>query len=141
MSSVNKQAVATFLEALGKGDSDRMAEVLAPDVEACAMGVGSFSITRDRATILEAAGMLMAAIPAGIAFEIVSLIEEGNRVVAEVKGRSLLADGTPYNNSYAFVAEMADGKIAHINEYYCTLLVEQVLVPFTAKLAAQAHTG
>lgn len=141
MSSANKQAVATFLACLGRGDADGMAAVLAPGVEACAMGVGSFSITRDRATILEAAGMLMAAIPAGIAFEVVSMTEEADRVVAEVRGKSLLADGTPYNNSYAFVAEMADGKIAHINEYYCTLLVEQVLVPFTAQLATQAQAG
>lgn len=65
MSSVNKQAIATFLDALGQGDKARMAEVLAPNVEARAMGIGSFSITRDRATILEAAGMLMAAIRPG----------------------------------------------------------------------------
>lgn len=139
MSSINKQAISTFLEALGEGDVARMAEVLAPDAEARAMGVGSFSITRDRATILEAAGMLKAAIPEGIAFEIDSMTEEGDRVVAEVRGQALLADGIPYNNSYAFVAKMADGKIAHMNEYYCTLLVEQTLVPFASKLAAQAQ--
>jgi ketosteroid isomerase-like protein len=137
MTTPNIQAVAIFFDALGQGDSARMAEVLAPDAEARAMGTGSFSITRDRETILAAAGMLKAAIPAGISFTITSMTEEDDRVVAEVEGRACLADGTRYDNTYAVVATMQDGKIARMNEYYCTLLVENVLVPFVAAQMAR----
>ncbi|MFN3472486.1 MAG: nuclear transport factor 2 family protein [Blastomonas sp.] len=136
MTTPNKQAITTFLDALGQGDSARMAGVLAEGSEARAMGTGAFSITRDRETILAAAGMLKAAIPAGIDFTITSMTEEGDRVVAEVEGRACLADGTRYDNTYAFIALMRDGKIAHMNEYYCTLLVETVLVPFVSAQSA-----
>lgn len=137
MTTRNKQAIATFFEALGRGDGERMASVLADGAQARAMGTGAFSITRDRDEIVAAAGMLKSALPDGIAFTITNMIEEDDRIVAEVEGRSCLADGTRYDNSYAFVATMRDGKIAHLNEYYCTLLVENVLVPFVAAQTAQ----
>lgn len=141
MTSVNKRTVQTFFDALGDGDSARMETVLADGVIASAKGTGTFSIDRDRATILEAAGMLKAAIPGGIDFTVISMTEDDERVVAEVEGRAQLANGTPYNNSYAFVMTMKDGKIAHINEYYCTLLVENVLVPFAMGQAADQGQG
>jgi ketosteroid isomerase-like protein len=137
MTSLNKQAIETFLSALGEGDAERLADVLTDDAVACAKGTGSFSMERDRATILGAAGMLKAMVPGGIVFTVLSLTEEGERVVAEVEGCSALVDGTPYNNSYAFVARMEGGKIKHLNEYYCTLLVENTLVPMAAAAAGQ----
>jgi hypothetical protein len=137
MTTSNKQAVQDFLAALGDGDAERLASVLADDAVACAKGTGSFSVERDRATILAAAGMLKAMIPEGIAFSVISLTAEDDRVVAEVEGRATLVDGTPYNNGYAFVARLRDGRIAHLNEYYCTLLTENTLVPLAAAAMEQ----
>ncbi|GGD80065.1 nuclear transport factor 2 family protein [Croceicoccus mobilis] len=137
MTTPNKQAITTFLDALGAGDPDRMATVLAPGMEACAKGTGSFSMTRSREQVLEGAGMLSAVLPGGIAFTVLTLTEEGDRVVAEVEGKAATADGTRYDNGYAFVATMQDGLIARLDEYYCTLLTENVLVPVAAGLAAQ----
>lgn len=137
--TTNKDVLTAFLTALGNGDPAGMDAVLAPDVKACAKGTSAFSVTRDRETILEAAGMLKQAIPAGIDFEILSLTSEGDRVVAEAQGHAKLANGADYNNSYAFVATMSGGRITHMNEYFCTKLVEDVLIPFaTGAAAAQA---
>lgn len=136
MTTPGKTAIRTFLSALGAGDVEKMASVLAPGATAQAMGTGSFSVVRDRETILQMAGTLRAMIPEGIDFEFISLTEEGDRAVAEVQGRSVLSDGTRYDNGYVFIARIENGKIADLHEYYCTLLTEQVMVPLAAKLAA-----
>jgi uncharacterized protein len=133
MSDDSKSVITRFLNALGSGDTAAMGDLLAPDARACAKGTSAFSITRDREAILQAAGMLTASIPEGIQFEILSLTAEGDRVVAEAQGRAKLGNGTDYNNSYAFVATVADGKIMHLNEYFCTKLVEDVLIPYATR--------
>ncbi|GGC18652.1 hypothetical protein GCM10011371_02790 [Novosphingobium marinum] len=134
----NKDVISRFLESLGKGDIEGIDQVISPDIKAVAKGTGTFSITRGHDEVLEAAGMLKHAIPEGIRFDIVSLISEGNRVVAEVEGHSRLADGTEYNNCYAFVATVEGGRIVHMNEYYCTKLTEDLMVPFAARMAQAA---
>lgn len=136
MNPSNKDVITGFLAALGKGDAEAVDRLLTPDVQACAKGTSAFSITRDRSAILEAVGILNQAIPEGIHFEILSLTSEGDRVVAEAQGHAKLANGADYNNSYAFVATIIAGRIARLSEYFCTKLVDDVLIPFAASAAA-----
>lgn len=132
----NKQVVRDFLAALGRGDVDGIAATLAPEAEAIATGTSFMSGTRDRETILATAGTLGAITQDGIAFEILSMTAEDDRVSAEAKGRSTLVNGTPYNNEYHMLFRIRDGRIAQIREYFCTKLTEETFGPILAQQSA-----
>ena len=57
---------------------------------------------------------------------------EGDRVVVEWEGRATLKNGEPYHNQYVMVFTMKDGKIAQLNEYFCSKLAEKALFPLVA---------
>lgn len=52
------------------------------------------------------------------------LIGEGERVVALARGKAKTIHGLPYDNEYAFVFRVKDGKITEVVEYLDTVLVE-----------------
>jgi len=55
------------------------------------------------------------------------VIDGGDVVVVQAKGRSLTRDGKRYDNDYAFIIHFRDGKIARYEEYCDTDLIERVL--------------
>ena len=55
-----------------------------------------------------------------------NFIAEDDYVVAQLRGESISADGTPYNNRYCMVFRFADGKIQEITEYLDTELIAEV---------------
>jgi ketosteroid isomerase-like protein len=52
------------------------------------------------------------------------LIGDGERVVALARGTAKTIHGTAYDNDYAFVFRLRDGKISEVSEYLDTALVE-----------------
>ncbi len=52
------------------------------------------------------------------------LIGEGERVVALGRGKAKTVFGLPYDNDYAFVFRVRDGRIVEVIEYLDTVLVE-----------------
>lgn len=52
------------------------------------------------------------------------MIAAGERVVALGRGAATTVYGLPYNNEYAFVFTLRDGRISHVAEYLDTALVE-----------------
>ena len=52
------------------------------------------------------------------------LIGEGERVVALGRGKAKTVHGLPYDNDYAFVFRVRDGRITEVLEYLDTVLVE-----------------
>lgn len=132
----NKQVVRDFLSALGRGDASGLAAVLSPDVKAIATGTCFMSGTRDYDTVLSAAGQLGAITRDGIDFTILSMTAEEDRVSAEAKGRSVLVNGTPYDNEYHFLFTVQGGRIVQIREYFCTKLTEEAFAPLIAPRAA-----
>lgn len=52
------------------------------------------------------------------------LIGEGERVVALGRGKATTIHGLPYDNDYAFVFRVRDGRITEVSEYLDTALVE-----------------
>jgi ketosteroid isomerase-like protein len=52
------------------------------------------------------------------------LIGDGACVVALARGKAKTIYGVPYDNDYAFVFRLRDGKITHVAEYLDTALVE-----------------
>jgi len=55
------------------------------------------------------------------------LIDGGDVIVLQAKGRNLTRDGKRYDNDYAFVIHFRDGKIARYEEYCDTELIARVL--------------
>ncbi|AMK19819.1 MULTISPECIES: nuclear transport factor 2 family protein [Sphingobium] len=129
----NKQVVRAFLAALGKGDVDGLAQVLDPTIQAVATGTSFMSGTRGYDEILSTAGTLGTITKNGIDFQILNLTAEEDRVSAEVRGKSTLTNGTPYNNEYHFLFTVRGGRIVKISEYFCTKLVEDAFAPLMAQ--------
>ncbi len=46
----------------------------------------------------------------------------------------MLKNGTRYANQYCMVFTMRDGKISGLNEYYCTILADECMLPMLAEI-------
>ena len=55
------------------------------------------------------------------------VIDGGDVVVVQARGRNLTHDGRRYDNDYVFVIHFRDGKIARYEEYCDTELIARVL--------------
>ena len=55
------------------------------------------------------------------------VIDGGDIVVVQARGKNLTRDGRRYDNDYAFVIHFRDGKIARYEEYCDTDLIARVL--------------
>jgi len=125
----NKQVVLTFIEAMGRGDADAAAPCITAETFTLAKGFGKFAGVRTHDTILATIAAFEQLMPGGMEPTIHSVTAEYDRVVVEFEGNGTLFNGEPYCNEYCMVFTMRDGKIAQVNEYFCTLLADQVLWP------------
>jgi len=55
------------------------------------------------------------------------LIDGGDVIVVQARGRNLTYDGRRYDNDYVFVIHFKDGKIVRYEEYCDTELIARVL--------------
>jgi len=55
------------------------------------------------------------------------VIDGGDVIVVQARGRNLTRDGQRYDNDYVFVIHFRDGKIARYEEYCDTALIARVL--------------
>ena len=141
----NKRLVASYFEAIGASDLDGVASLMAPDVRIrCAGGTGA----RDSVVFHSPEELLVDLRhnlgrlydPAvGIQPEVLSLTAEEDRVAAEVRIRGRSAHtGEAYDNLYAFVFWIRDGKFREIHEHLDTLyVVEKLLAPAGIASGAQ----
>jgi ketosteroid isomerase-like protein len=136
MSQKNKDVAAAFFVALGSANTDALQHLMDPEIKAIAMGDSVMAGTRIFQDIMGVAGMFGILLQDGIRFDIISMTAEENRVSVEAEGHAKLKDGTPYNNNYHFLLTMKDGKIIRMKEYFCTNLVNKVLGPAFAQVAA-----
>jgi hypothetical protein len=135
MSEQNKQVVLKFIEAMGSSDGTAAATCLAPDAFTLAKGFGKFAGVRRYDTIVGTIEAFKKLVPTGLRPDIKSVIAEGNQVVVEFEGNATTCDGKPYNNQYCMVFTLADGRIKQVNEYFCTILAEEVLWPLVAQVS------
>lgn len=129
MSEHNKNTVIQFIEAMGKGDAATAARCITNDAYTLAKGFGNFAGVREYDTILATITAFKQLMPSGMEPEILSLIADGNKVVAEFEGNGTLVNGEDYSNQYCMVFTLRDGKICQVNEYFCTILAEEKLWP------------
>jgi ketosteroid isomerase-like protein len=132
MSEQNKQVVLDFITAMGRGDADAAAPCLAPDAFTLAKGFGKFAGVRQYDTILATIAAFRKLVPDGMQPVIQSVTAEGERVVVEFEGNATLVNGASYCNEYCMVFMLRAGKIKQVNEYFCTILADEVLFPLVA---------
>ncbi|TGD71060.1 hypothetical protein E4634_19630 [Mangrovimicrobium sediminis] len=129
MSDNNTQVVLDFIDAMGRGDPERAADLITEDAYTLAKGFGNFAGVRERETILATIGAFRQLMPAGMQPEIKSTIAQGDKVVVEFVGNGTLVNGDDYSNEYCMVFTLRDGRICQVNEYFCTILADRVLWP------------
>ena len=137
MNEQNKQVVLTFITAMGQSDSETAATCLAPDATTLAEGFGKFSGVRHYDRIIGTIAVFKLLVPSGLSPVVHTVTAEDNRVIVEFEGQATLADGASYCNQYCMVFTLADGKIKHVNEYFCTKLADEVLYPVVAAFEQQ----
>lgn len=127
----NKDVVQAFFKAVGRGDAEAASDLLSLDVVVVSAveGTSLTAGTRNYRQALEAIEVLSRVVMDGIDFEIVALTAEDDRVSIWLNGRSILVNGTEYNNQYHNLLTVREGKIVHMREMYCTKLVDSVIVP------------
>lgn len=137
MSEQNKAVVVKFIEAFSDGDAETAKTCLAPDARTIAKGFGKLSGPRPYDLIVATTAAFKETIPTGLQPELLSVTAEGNRVVVEFEGNATLANGEAYCNQYCMVFTMAGGLIKQVNEYYCTILADEKILPLLGDVEAQ----
>jgi ketosteroid isomerase-like protein len=130
MSEPNKALVSRFLNALCTGDIAALKPLMTDDIVAVAKGTGLVCGARNYDDIVKAA----AAFPlitktGGLSPRILTMLAEGDGVAVEWEGNATLSNGAQYHNQYAMIFTLRGGKVCGINEYFCTKLADEVLVP------------
>lgn len=125
----NKDAVRTYLRAMGAGDVDLFRSVISEDLSATVCGQSDTFGTMNRDAVLDFVVRVPQIAQGGFNFEILSLTAEDDRVVSEAVGRATFPGDVDYVNEYTHHFRFRDGKIAAIREYLDTAVAETVLLP------------
>lgn len=137
MSEQKKQIAVGFIEAFSRGDAEAAKSYLTRDAVTIAKGFGKLSGPRSYELIVATTGAFRELIPTGLRPTFHSVTAEGDRVVVEFEGDATLANGERYCNQYCMVFTLRDGKISHVNEYYCTILADQKIGPLLSDVEEQ----
>jgi hypothetical protein len=124
----NKRLVRQFWEAFSLADTEETFPYLSDDIVLTVSGSTELSGTfrgKDeiRTKVVNPERQVMAEL------KIVpkELIAEGDTVICLADGRGQAKSGQPYNNHYAFLFRIREGKIREIIEYLDTSLTETAL--------------
>lgn len=139
----NKQTIARIYAALENGDLSVYGENLHDDYVWRAAGHSSWSKRFEGRETVQRDLMrpLFALFATRYTARVISLIGEGDTVVAEVQGDVVTKSGERYDNQYCFIFRFRDGKIAEIIEYADTALEERVLGRYEDVVAAWRATA
>ena len=134
----NKETIRRIYEAMERGDSSVFGASVHPDYVWRVTGQASWSRRcegRD-AVLRDLVRPLFARFAGAYRSKLLSVIAEGDVVVAEVKGDATTKEGKRYDNDYCLVFRFRGDKIAELVEYADTDLEERVLGPYTEAVAA-----
>jgi ketosteroid isomerase-like protein len=134
MSEANKQVVIRFIEAMGEADAAKMEPCLTRDAVAIAKGFGKLSGERDRGVILGTTSAFKDVVPTGLRPTIKRIVADDETVAVEWEGDAVLKSGKPYRNQYCMVFTMEGGLIKQVNEYYCTILADECMLPMLEQM-------
>ena len=141
MLEANKKVALDFLNAMSVGDADGMARCLTDDAVTYTKGFGQVSGWRNRETMLATTDAFKEVVPTGFRPKFERVVAEGDTVVVEFEGNAVLSDGKPYCNQYVFLFTFAGGKIRQVNEYFCTVLADERILPLLAQKGEELAHG
>lgn len=141
MSEANKQVALEFIRAMSAGDAPGMDRCITPDVVTDTRGYGQVSGTRNRETMLATTGAFLDVIPTGLRPKTRKVIAEGDVVVVEFEGDSVLSNGVSYCNQYVFIFTFRDGLIGKVDEYFCTVHADERILPLLAEKSEEMARG
>ncbi len=136
--SENKQVIARIYEAMARGDRSAFGAACDPAYVWRFPGHCSWSKRFEGQSAVQRDLMapLFALFAAPYTASAITLIAEGDTVVAEVRGDVVTKKGERYNNEYCFLFRFRDGKIIEVVEYCDTDLVERVLGNYNDAVAS-----
>ena len=136
-SNSNKQIVEQIYGAMAQGDGLVFASALHEDCVWRLPGQSSWSRRFEGLDAInrELFRPLFSRFATPYTARLVSMIAEGDTVVAEVKGDVTTHEGERYANDYCFIFRFRDGKIIEVVEYGDTALEERVLGSYGAAAA------
>lgn len=141
MSETNKAIALKFIAAMGANDPVTAAECLASDAMAVATGNSHFKGARNARMMIDGIAAFKSLMPGGLNLTVISAIADGDKVAIECHGNATTSAGTRYDNRYVFVCTLRDGKIVLVNEYFCTVLANEVLWPLAQSAAGLGETA
>ena len=108
----NKEIAWSYFELVGEGRIDEAMALLHDAGTLWSSGPRKAIPMR---TQKETAAAILRAVP--MKFTLLDAIAEGDKVVLELESHAPADDGTEYNNVYAFIITLFQGKILHIREH------------------------
>ena len=126
--SQNAKLVSTIFEEVAKGNGAAFWNACHDDLVWRTIGTGSWSGEfAGKQTIIDEIFRPLNRVLVERATLPTRLIDGGDVVVLQARGRNLTCDGQRYDNDYVFVISFRDGKIARYEEYCDTDLIARVL--------------
>ena len=141
MNEANKQVALNFLAAMDRGDGEAMDQCLTRDAFTNTQGFAGVSGQRSREMMVATASAFKDIVPTGFRPKMKKVVAEGDTVVLEFEGDAVLSSGEPYCNQYVFVFSFESGKIRQLNEYFCTVLADRVMLPLLSQKGAEYAQG
>jgi hypothetical protein len=124
----NKALARRMIDALSAADVDFIREHYSDDFRIWVGGSLPFSGEGDKAAAVAGMPAVLSLFPEGLAFRIVAMTAEGDRVAIEATGEGRTATGRDYRQAYHFLMRVRDGKIVEWKEYMDTDHARKVLV-------------
>ena len=131
--SPNAQLVSDIFDEVAKGNGALFWEACHADVVWRTIGEGSWSGEfSGKQTIIDEIFRPLNRVLVERATIPTRLIDGGDVIVLQAKGRNLTHNGQRYDNDYVFVMHFKEGKIVRYEEYCDTELIARVLPDRTA---------
>lgn len=126
--SPNARIATDVFDEVAKGNGDAFLAACHDDMVWRTIGTGSWSGEfRGKQAILNEIFKPLHCALAERATNYTRVIDGGEVVVVQARGRNLTRKGERYDNDYAFILHFRDGKIASYEEYCDTALIDRVL--------------
>ncbi|RVG72493.1 nuclear transport factor 2 family protein [Sinorhizobium meliloti] len=125
----NKRVVREFCEQFKTSNADGLIDAMTDDATWWVNGKQHLFPSSGAKTKEEAGRMfrnMLSAYTDGLNMQIVSIIGEGDIVAAETRSHAITKTGKVYENEYALLFTVRDGKIAKVREYTDLLHVLEV---------------
>jgi ketosteroid isomerase-like protein len=129
MSEQNKEICLRFIKTMSVGDAEAAGACLSREIRIVSKGFSKISGERGYDEMMPNIASFKQLMPDGLRPIIKSVTAEENRVAVEFEGDATLNTGEPYRNQYVMVFTVEGGKIKLINEYFCSKLVDEFLLP------------